>query len=350
MKKVKDSILFGMIHDYFRIYLPKQRKSRPNTIRAYQAAIESLFDFVKNEKNIKLSEITFEMIDRKMIGVFLERLEIERSWSISTRNHRLQCIRAFYAYAADMDATLVKYRIEILKVPMAAVPKSSIVKYVSESVIKAIWEQPDVSKQKGLRDRFMMIMLYDSAARIQELLDIRLRDLQFGTPSTVVLHGKAGKIRVIPLLEKTVKFLREYIEVFHPEANRRQDDYLFYVARKGHRKRMCEDNARKFIQAYGRSARMAYPEVPEDIHPHLFRHSRAMHLYRQGMPLPLLSEWLGHAQLETTLIYAHADTELKRKAIESATPPDSPLKGFINSDRYTVSDDELLKRLCGLKD
>jgi site-specific recombinase XerD len=103
------------------------------------------------------------------------------------------------------------------------------------------------------------------------------------------------------------------------------------------------------IYDYGVSAKKKCAEVPDNVHPHLWRHTRAMHLYQHGMDLTLVSQWLGHANLETTLIYAHADTEHKRKAIEAAVPDDSPLKSFTNADRYTVSDDETLKRLYGLR-
>jgi site-specific recombinase XerD len=103
------------------------------------------------------------------------------------------------------------------------------------------------------------------------------------------------------------------------------------------------------VHRYGITAQNICHEVPENVHPHLFRHSRAMHLYQNGVDLTLVSQWLGHSKLETTLIYAHADTELKRKAIEKAIPEDSLLKPFLNADRYRVDDEEVLKLLYGLK-
>lgn len=106
---------------------------------------------------------------------------------------------------------------------------------------------------------------------------------------------------------------------------------------------------RYVLRAYGEKAGLECPEVPEKIFPHLLRHSRAMHLYQEGMDLTLVSQWLGHSQLETTQIYAHADTEQKRKAIAAATPPDNPLYSKLNSARYTVTDEETLKKLMGLR-
>lgn len=115
------------------------------------------------------------------------------------------------------------------------------------------------------------------------------------------------------------------------------------------RHKLTARNMRYVLRAYGEKAGLECPEVPEKIFPHLLRHSRAMHLYQEGMDLTLVSQWLGHSQLETTQIYAHADTEQKRKAIAAATPPDNPLYSKLNSARYTVTDEETLKKLMGLR-
>ena len=112
---------------------------------------------------------------------------------------------------------------------------------------------------------------------------------------------------------------------------------------------MTEDNVRKLVREYGNRARAKEPSIPENVHPHMFRHSIAMHLYQNGVALPLISQWLGHSRLETTLIYAYADTEQKREAIEKAIPEDSTLKAFLNSERYCLDDDDLIKQLYGLK-
>lgn len=227
--------------------------------------------------------------------------------------------------------------------------KPNIIEYMSEAAVKVILEQPDTRTKKGLRDQFLMVVLYDTGARIQEALDIRLRDIHLGKTSTILLHGKGSKARSIPLTEKTVEHLHNYISVFHPGESAYSDQYLFYVARCGQKNRMCEDNARRLIHSYGVAAKKICPEVPDNVHPHLWRHSRAMHLYQHGMDLTLVSQWLGHAQLETTLIYAHADTEQKRRAIESAIDPDSPLKAKLNLERFTVNDEDVLKQLYGLR-
>jgi site-specific recombinase XerD len=219
---------------------------------------------------------------------------------------------------------------------------------MSEAAVAALFAQPDTSTKKGLRDQFILLMFYDTGARIAEILNVRLRDVKLGDTPTVTLLGKGGKTRIVPLTDKTAEHYRNYLSVFHSGESQYSEQYLFYTVQHGHKNPMGETAVRDMMNLYCKAARTVCPEVPATIHPHLWRHTRAMHLYQHGMDLTLISQWLGHANLETTLVYAHADTEHKRKAIEAAVSPDSPLKTFVNAERFTVSDDEMLKRLYGL--
>ncbi|NBH70781.1 integrase [Clostridiaceae bacterium] len=206
--------------------------------------------------------------------------------------------------------------------------------------------EPDTGTEIGVQDQFLMIFLYDTGARIQEVLDVKICDVKVDRTPTVTLHGKGKKNRIVPLMKDTVKHLQNYMKVFHPGETWMSSEWLFYVERKGIRNAMCDDTARLRIQKYAASAREKCPDVPLNVHPHLWRHTRAMHLYQHGMDLTLISQWLGHKQLETTLIYAYADTEAKRKAITEAMASDP----FLEAEpvNYTVSDEEILKRLYGL--
>lgn len=146
-------------------------------------------------------------------------------------------------------------------------------------------------------------------------------------------------------MDKTVKHFKNYLRVFHDSQV--SNNLLFYVIQKGNRQTISHDAVAKFMKKYRKAARGQTSNVPENLHPHMFRHSRAMHLYHGGMPLPLLSEWLGHAQLETTMIYAYADTKMKREAIEKTTSSIRPLR----EDQDIIpwkDDDEVIKHLYGL--
>ena len=318
MKNLADELLYKTIHDYREIYLPKMRKCSPNTVRSYRQSLSALLDFAAREKKVSLSAITFSMLNSTMVAAYLESVEAAGA-SITTRNQRLQAIRSFFSYAAMSDPSCMFYKSDVSKIPMKKNPSRTVVDYLSETALKVLFEQPDCSTEKGLRDLFLLLLMYDSAARVQELVDIQIRDLTLGKTPTLVLHGKGSKTRIVPLMSSTLKYYALYRRTFHPGENKDSNAYLFYSERNGVKHQRDTSTVRKMIQRYGEKARETCPVLPEKIHPHLLRHSRAMHLYQHGMDLTLISQWLGHAQFETTLIYAYADTEHKRKAIEQAT-------------------------------
>lgn len=346
MVSTDSKLLFELIRDFLTVYLPKQKASSPNTVKAYRDSLNLLFEYMKKEQNIPLNEMSFDRISRTSIESYLDWLESRRNCSVSTRNHRLCGIRAFYKYAGSMDMTVTAYALELEKIPLKKVAKSQPVKFFSEEALTAILEQPDTSTLKGTRDLFYMILMYDSGARNQEVLDLRVSDIHASLQNPhVVIRGKGNKTRLVPLMNKTVEHYTNYIRLFHNGVA--TDDLLFYVVQKGEKQAMSSDNVAKFMKKYGNKAKKKCSSVPEGLHPHMFRHSRAMHLYRGGMPLALLSEWLGHAQIETTMIYAYADTKMKRDAIAKATNHLNPLSK--NESGPSWQDDEaLIKRLYGL--
>ena len=348
MGKIKDIELFTLIHDFFKTYLPEQRKASPHTIRAYQKSLDGLLDYAAAQKSISLCEITFASIDHDMLSGYLDHLE-KNGCSISTRNHRLKGIRAFYSYVAMRKPALAIHQTEIHKVPFKKAETVVSIDYMIETAMGALLAQPDPSDRKGLRDQFLLLLLYDTAARVQEIVDIKVCDIKRGKAPTAVLYGKGSKTRTVPLMKKTMQHFERYMKVFHPDTDEYSARPLFYSVSRKTIAPLDESSVRKLVHVYGSAARKVCAAIPDSVHPHMFRHSRAMHLYQHGMDLTLISQWLGHAQLDTTLIYAHADTEQKRKAIEQATPPDSPLKNHLNTEKYQVTDDDLLKRLYGLK-
>lgn len=341
-----DVLFFQLIRDFLTVYLPKQKSASPHTIKSYKNVLNLLIDYTLDSLNCSITEIKFETIIRQHIEAFLEWLETHRNCSVSTRNQRLASLRSFYSYAANRDITLVTYLQELEKIPTKKSEKSQEIKYFSEETLKVILEVPNQQNKREFRNLFFMILLYDTGARNQEILHIRLKDMHTTIASPyVTLSGKGKKTRLVPLMEKTIKHYEKYLYLYHSKST--DDDFLFYILRKGDKRAMSPDNAEKFIKHYGQLAQAVNQDVPDNLHPHMFRHSRAMHLYRNGMPLPLLAEWLGHAQLETTMIYAHADTKMKQDAIEKATSALNPL----NTAEVSINwqdDEETIKKLYGL--
>lgn len=344
----KESPLFyRLIRDFLTVYLPRQKAASPNTIKAYKDTINIFLDYLKQELKLPLLEIGFQCITQKNVEDFLEWLEDERKYSIPSRNQRLSGLRSFYKYAASKDRTLMVHYQEILNIPKKKQIKGHEIEFFSESALESILEEPDTKKKNGYRDLIFLLLLYDTAARVQELLDVCLQDICLeGKSPYITIAGKGKKTRLVPLMDKTAEHLRKYLSRVHENSS--GIDFLFYIVRKGNRTAMSPDNAEKFIKKYGKQAREKNKEVPERLYPHLFRHSRSMHLYRNGMPLALLAEWLGHSRMETTIIYyANADTKMKKEAIEKATTGLNPL--FRNNpDINWEDDDEMIKKLYGL--
>jgi site-specific recombinase XerD len=338
---------FKLVRDFSTVYLPDQRAVSTNTVKSYREGLNQFISYVCDRHTIGLGKLSFVYLTRETVEGYLEHLEMERHCSVSTRNHRLACIRSFAKYAGIRDVGVQAFVNDLRSIPIKKVAKPIIIKFFSESALKTILEQPNPRRKKGLRDLFFMILMYDTGARNQEMLDITLGDIHFeGKSPYVVVTGKGGKTRLVPVMPKTVDHYRKYATVFHSKQTSK--NHLFYTERKGSRFAMSPDNTERFIKKYGIAARSVNLEVPESLHPHTFRHSRSMHLYRSGMPMVLLAEWLGHAQISSTLIYANADTEMKRTAIEKAT---SKLNSLVsgNAEYLEWEDDEaLIRQLYGL--
>lgn len=346
MGKVKDEQLFSLLRDFLLAYLPVQRKASPHTVRSYRTTLNQLLQHAADQKGIPMMSVTFEMLGRGSVDSYLDWLTDEKGISASTRNNRLAAIRAFVSYAAARRTEYISLASELSAIKIQKQEKFAKVDYMTENAVKALLDEPDTSTRIGLRDQFLMVFLYDTGARVQEVLDVKLNDIRIdGTPK-VTLHGKGRKIRIVPLMEGTVEHFRRFMDVFHKGESMLSEEWLFYVERNGKRSAMNDDTVRLRLQKYAGAAREKCPDVPENVHPHLWRHTRAMHLYQHGMDLTLIAQWLGHKDLTTSLIYAHADTEAKRKAIEKAMGVDTVAEA--KSSRYVEDDEEILKRLYGL--
>ena len=348
---VADTILFRLFRDYFTFYLPQMRECSKHTIRSYRKAINSLLDFLKADKKIELDKITLNMLTDKMVVKFLDSLK-ENGNSASTRALRLTCIKAFFSYAAEVEPTAVFNAGKIAKIEVGKEAKRKLIDYLPEHAIKALLAQPNQTTEKGLRDLFFMLLMYDTGARLQEIRGLTLRDITWGKEVSVKLFGKGSKTRIVPLMKQTAEHMDNYLKVFHPTYSRKDNAYtdapLFYVVQHGQHNPISDSATRKLVRDYGDKAKLLCPELPDIVHPHLIRHSRAMHLYQHGMDLTLVQQWLGHSQIETTQIYAYADTEHKRKAIEKSTAANNPLRSKSSANRFTVTDEQTLKQLYGL--
>jgi site-specific recombinase XerD len=344
--KIKDKRLFELLKEYLTVYLPLQRVVSPHTVKSYRETLNLYLLSLCIHKHLHLKDISFSDITEKSINIFLKWLEMSRNCGLATQNHHLSVIRAFLKYAGMKEPVYNDYYLSSGQVAHRKANKKMTVNHFSEEALNAMLSQPDSKIRNEHRDLFFMILLYDTGARNSEILSLMPEDIITDTKSPyIIIRGKGKKIRIVPIMKETVQHYKSYMKRFHKE--RGTDISLFYTVIHAVKQYMSDDNVARFIRKYATMAKKECDAVPDNVTPHMFRHSRALSLYRKGVPLPLISEWLGHSNLETTLIYAYADTEMKRLAIEKATSANHPLRTTEVFDGAKL-DDDTLKRLYGL--
>jgi len=343
--KIKDEQFFRTMRSFFEIYLVKNRSCSPNTVKSYKDALNLFLDFLEDIKGVPTAKVSWNCFNRQFVQEFLTWLEEVRGCSKQTQRQRLAAIRSFIQYGGLLDICTVAIQADIQKIKFRK-PPQKLVHWLTKEELAVFLSQPEGAKRTGLRDMVFLTVMYDTAARCQELLDLKIEDLSLmHTAPCLYLTGKGNKTRVVPLLPKTTQHLRSYLDKFHPESKRKQTDYVFYT-HSDPQKRMSEDAVAAFVKKYGVSARGDCLSIPERVHPHMLRHTRAMHLYQDGVPLALISEFLGHSQIETTKVYAYADTEMKRKAIQKAN---STIPDTVPDPIWKTNDKEAIRKLAGLK-
>jgi integrase/recombinase XerD len=342
-----DDRFFKYVRKFLTVYLPKNKCCSQHTVKSYRDSINLFRRFLLEEKQLPFTKITFDKINKQVIDEFIAWLQNSHACAASTRNLRLAALKSFLHYCAMEDPSLMAIYMDVQKVQSKKVLRNKA-EYLSETALKTLLEQPDATTRRGLRNQVMMIFLYDTGARIDEVLKLKLKDLQLHDQiPCVYLSGKGEKTRVIPLMEKTIAHLHIYMKTYHPQGNMNNDHYLFYTVIKGQKGKMSEDNVACFLKGYAESAHQVCPEVPLKMHAHLFRHTRAMHLYQAGIPLSYIKDFLGHASVNTTSIYASTDISMMQAALE---------KIVIEDDKYSSKgvpmwedNEELILKLCGLK-
>ena len=328
------------VREYLTVHLPKIRCCSVHTVDSYRRSIGMYCEFLKAQHRIKFANVSWDHFARDSVIKYLQWLR-QRPCRVATCNLRLSALKAFLRYCADEDVSLYSVFQEVKDIPFLKMARTPV-DYLSKTALMAVFAQPDMRTVKGRRNRMIMILLYDTGVRVQELVDLRITDfhLDAATPF-VVVTGKGRKTRSVPLMNKTVAHLKEYMRQFHVDSGGGDEVPLFYSLRAGRPHVLSTDAIRVMLNHYGQSARTGCAEVPPRVHPHLFRHSRAMHLYQAGMPLPYVAEFLGHASVTTTEIYACADVAMLRRAIEQVDPG-------LADETPAWKSEESLRRLCGL--
>ena len=326
------------LRQFLTAHLAGLRGSSPNTIASYRDAFKLLICYFRDERSIPPDRLTLELIDAAAITGFLDWLHASRHNSASTSNQRLAAIDSFFTWMQSQDPARMACCQDILAIPARKHDRPAMT-HLSVEQTRQLLALPDRSTRRGRRDTTLLATLYDTAARVQELADLTVRDLRLDNPAMASLTGKGHKTRHVPLDTNTAALLTAYLAERQLDSPGRDDHPVFF---NQHRCKLSRGGIAWILRKY--QAQATDPALANArLSPHILRHSRAMHLYDAGVPLPYIRDILGHVDLSTTEIYARASTEAKRKALEAV------YAGLVTADLAEWNQDpELLSWLASL--
>ncbi len=314
MKKTSDAVkLSRYISEFLYDYAPNFLTYSPHTIKSYQNTLTLYITFLENE-GVLPPDFSREHFERKYIEKWLVWLSQARNCCPDTCNVRLGALRVFLEYLSTKDIALLYLYHEAKMIKRLKCAKKKV-NGLSKNAVAAIMNEPDLKTKTGRRDLTLLMLLYGTAARIGEILSLRVGSVHLNTPKPYVnLYGKGGKMRTAYLLPRITNNLTGYLKEFHgakPDPNA----YLFYSRVGEDRGMLTETAIDKRIKKYAISAHKKCEEVPVNTHAHQFRHAKASHWLEDGMNVVQVSFLLGHENLETTMKYLDITTEDKVRAL-----------------------------------
>lgn len=311
---------------YLSKYLPGQRGLSTNTVMSYRDTFSLFLTYCRDEAGIKPEKLGFQSFNRKLVENFLLWLERNRHCSASTRNQRLAAIHAFLRYVMVEAPEQMSMCQQILSIPMKKTPSPSL-RYLTVEGIRALLATPSLQSTQGRRDLALLTLLYESGARVQEIIDLTVSDVRLTQPATVKLTGKGDKSRIVPIMPDAAKILEMYISSSHKRMRMRDLDTPFFMNQKGDR--LTRWGVSYIINKYVEQARQLQPDLfPDQVTPHVFRHSKAMHLLEANVNIIYIRDLLGHVSVQTTEVYAKTSPVAKRKALENAAEEVLPYSSY----------------------
>lgn len=336
-------VIAKYINTFLNEYMPSQKTKSDYTLKSYGEALTLYLAFLENERGVNNGNLSANCFNSANIEAWLVWLMEKRGNSPKTCNVRLASLRAFVKYLGKQDLRYLHLSQEASQIDRRKTVTSKVIG-MSKQAVLALLSAPDVSTKAGRRDIALMVTMYSTAARISEILTMKIEHLHLKEKKPfITVIGKGGKIRTLYLLPKAVAHLQAYIADAHGE-NPLADSYVFYSRNKGPKDQMCQNAVNKQLKKHALAAREVCTEVPTDIHAHQLRHAKASHWLEDGINIVQISMLLGHAQLETTMIYL--DITLEQEAEALATLEDENDKSV--SKRWKSSGKSLAS-LCGVR-
>jgi site-specific recombinase XerD len=323
-----------LLHSFFHDWMAAQRNASRHTIISYRDCWRLFLRFVAERRHCNVARLGMADLTAEEVLAFLDHIEKDRSGAIATRNCRLAALHSFFSFVASREPLAAKQCEAILRIPVKRGPKRSPC-YLELEEVDAILNQPDRQSILGYRDYTLMALLYNTGARISEALALCPRAIRLEAPAQVRLLGKGRKERICPLWPETVALLEALLK-----RQPRLPDEPIFVNRYG--APLSPSGARFRLQQHVRAAAKQIPRIADKrVSPHSWRHTAAVQLIAAKVDPAIIRSWLGHSSLETTNLYAQANLETKRKAIEQVDGtirPAQPPRWKRNPDLLTWLD------------
>ena len=316
----------ALLQDFFHRRLVAQRGASAHTIASYRDTFTLFLGYATERIGRTPSALTIPDLDAPMVLGFLDHLETERGNSARTRNLRLTAIRSFMQYVSLREPTLLPVAQRVLAIPAKRFDRP-ILGYLSREEVTAIIDAPDRSTWSGQRDAVLLAVLYNTGARVSEIIRLHVADVLVDRASSLLLHGKGRKERVVPLWKSTAAQLRRWF----PRIDRSPHAPVF-PNRAG--KPLSRSGVEHQLRIACRKASERHPSLARRrISPHTLRHTTAMHLLQSGVDITVIALWLGHEDTATTHQYVEADLGMKEAALRCVEDPAPQRLRFTANDR-----------------
>jgi len=324
--KCTESNFASLLQRFFTERLTRQKNASPRTISSYRDTFRLFLKFAQRRLHKPPTRIELTDLDTSLVSAFLDHLEVDRQNTIRSRNARFAALRSFLQYAGLMDPTALGTIRGVLAIPMKRFERP-LVGYLAREEVEALLNAPDPATWCGQRDRVMLATLYNTGARVSELIAMRVGDAVLDRSSSICIHGKGRKERTVPLWPTTVRQIRLWLR----QNQFARDRPLFPNRTGGPMTRMGVTDRLKL--AATAAARRCPQLKKRHISPHIVRHATAMHMLQSGVDITVIALWLGHESPATTHMYVEADLAMKKRAIKSLQTPKIKTRRFQPTDQ-----------------
>lgn len=312
-----------VIYSFFLDYLTVQKGLRPASIRSYRDTLRLFLQFAASDIHRKVTRLALQDLTFERVKAFLQYLEGNRKNHIRTRNQRLAALHTFFEYVARKVPEMLSVSEQVAAIPMKRV-HSPETTFLEREEIASLLAQLPTEGRLALRERALFMFLYNTGARVQEVADVRIGDLDLEGSPRVRLHGKGDKWRMCPLWTETANLLKTLLQqrpvtdvsggaVFLSQNGTPLTRFGIYKIVRRHTDGLWQ--RRKGTN-------------PHHLSPHIFRHTAAVHLLESGVDVNVIRNWLGHVSLETTNRYAEITTRMKEEALRACEPTDDSSPGY----------------------